>query len=491
MDDPRLEHRLLLTRRHFLGLSSAGIGAAALATLINEDLVAGSPGKAAGQSSPAGLPGLPHFAPRAKRVIYLFQSGAPSQMELFDYKPKIEDLQGAELPASIRMGQRLTAMTAAQQSFPVVPSVFKFAQHGESRAWISELMPYTAQVADELCFIKSVHTEAINHDPGITFFQTGFQLAGRPSIGAWLSYGLGSENKDLPAFVAMVSNGSGNPNGQPLYDRLWGSGFLPTRYQGVKFRSIGDPVLYLSNPPGIDVSARRRFLDDLAKLNQLRREEVGDPEISTRIAQYEMAYRMQSSVPELTDLSSEPDRIFERYGPDSRKPGTFAANCLLARRLAERDVRFIQLFHRGWDQHTKLPKDIVGQSRDTDQPQAALIQDLKERGLLDETLVVWGGEFGRTVYCQGRFTSETYGRDHHPRCFTIWMAGGGIKPGVTYGETDDFCYNITRDPVHVHDLHATMLHCLGIDHTKLTFKYQGRAFRLTDVFGKVVKKVLA
>ncbi len=489
--DPRLEHQLLLTRRRFFGLSGAGIGAAALATLINDDLVAGSPGKAGDQSSRGGLPGLPHFAPRAKRVIYLFQSGAPSQMELFDYKPRIEDLQGTELPSSIRMGQRLTAMTAAQQSFPVVPSRFKFAQHGESRAWVSELMPYTAQVADELCFVKSVHTEAINHDPGITFFQTGFQLAGRPSIGAWLSYGLGSENKDLPAFVAMVSNGSGNPNGQPLYDRLWGSGFLPTRYQGVKFRSIGDPVLYLSNPPGIDGSARRRFLDDLAKLNQLKREEVGDPEISTRIAQYEMAYRMQSSVPELTDLSREPERTFERYGPDSKKPGTFAANCLLARRLAERDVRFIQLFHRGWDQHTKLPKDIAGQCRDTDQPQAALIQDLKERGLLEETLVVWGGEFGRTVYCQGRWTSKTYGRDHHPRCFTIWMAGGGVKPGFTYGETDDFSYNITRDPVHVHDLHATMLHCLGIDHTKLTFKYQGRDFRLTDVHGKVVKKVLA
>ena len=488
--DPRLEHQLLLTRRHFFGLSSAGIGTAALATLINEDLVAGSSAKAGDQSSQAGLSGLPHFAPKAKRVIYLFQSGAPSQMELFDYKPRLEDLQGSELPASIRMGQRLTAMTAAQQSFPVVPSRFKFAQHGQSRAWVSELLPHTAKVADELCFIKSMHTEAINHDPGITFFQTGFQLAGRPSIGAWLSYGLGSENKDLPAFVAMVSNGSGNPNGQPLYDRLWGSGFLPTRYQGVKFRSIGDPVLYLSNPPGIDGSARRRFLDDLAKLNQLKHEEVGDPEISTRIAQYEMAYRMQSSVPELTDLSSEPDRTFERYGPDSRKPGTFAANCLLARRLAERDVRFIQLFHRGWDQHTKLPKDIVGQSRDTDQPQAGLILDLKERGLLDETLVVWGGEFGRTVYCQGRLTSETYGRDHHPRCFTIWMAGGGIKPGVTYGETDDFSYNITRDPVHVHDLHATMLRCLGIDHTKLTFKYQGRAFRLTDVHGKVVEKIL-
>ena len=365
--DPRLEHRWLLTRRHFLGLSSTGIGAAALATLINEDLLAASPDR--DQTSPGGVPGLPHFAPKARRVIYLFQSGAPSQVELFDYKPKLEDLQGTELPAAIRLEQRLTAMTAAQQSFPVVPSIFKFAQHGESRAWVSELMPYTAKVADELCFIKSMHTEAINHDPGITFFQTGAQLAGRPSIGAWLSYGLGSVNKELPAFVAMVSNGSGDPGGQPLYDRLWGSGFLPTtRYQGVKFRSIGDPVLYLSNPPGIDRSARRRFLDDLGKLNQVKLQDLGDPETSTRIAQYEMAYRMQSSVPELTDLSNEPDRIFELYGPDSRKPGTFAANCLLARRLAERDVRFIQLFHRGWDQHAKLPRGIRGQSRDTDQP---------------------------------------------------------------------------------------------------------------------------
>ena len=486
--DPRFEHRLLQTRRHFLGLSSVGIGAAALATLINEDLEAGIRGRA--QASPEGLPGLPHFAPKAKRVIYLFQSGAPSQMELFDYKPKLENLSGTELPASIRMGQRLTAMTAAQQSFPVVPSMFKFAQHGDSRAWVSELMPYTAKVADELCFIKSMHTEAINHDPGITFFQTGAQLAGRPSIGAWLSYGLGSANKDLPAFVAMVSN-SADGGVQPLYDRLWGSGFLPTRYQGVKFRSIGDPVLYLSNPPGLDGSARRRFLDDLGKLNRLKLQDLGDPETRTRIAQYEMAYRMQSSVPELTDLSSEPDRIFELYGPDSRKPGTYAANCLLARRLAERDVRFIQLFHRGWDQHVKLPKDIARQCRDTDQPQAALIQDLKERGLLDETLVVWGGEFGRSVYCQGKFTSETYGRDHHPRCFTIWMAGGGIKPGFTHGETDHFSYNIVKDPVHVHDLHATILHVLGIDHTKLTFKYQGRNFRLTDVHGKAVKNVLA
>jgi uncharacterized protein DUF1501 len=433
------------------------------------------------------LPGLPHFAPKAKRVIYLFQSGAPSQMELFDHKPKLKDLRATELPESIRQGQRLTGMTATQTSFPVAPSLFQFAQYGKSGAWISELMPHTAKIADELCFIKSMNTDAINHDPAITFFQTGFQLAGRPSIGAWLSYGLGSENKDLPAFVVMVSTGISD---QPLYDRLWGSGFLPTRYQGVKLRSGGDPVLYLSNPEGIDDGARRRFVEDLGKVNQLSLEEFGDPEIATRIAQYEMAYRMQSSVPDLTDLSKEPERVFELYGPDSRKPGTFAANCLLARRLAERGVRFIQLYHRGWDQHVKLPKNIAMQCRDTDQPSAALILDLKERGLLDDTLVVWGGEFGRTVYSQGKLTADDYGRDHHPRCFTIWMAGGGVKPGITYGETDDYCYNIAQDPVHVHDLHATILHCLGIDHTKLTFKFQGRHFRLTDVHGTVVKKVL-
>jgi hypothetical protein len=412
-------------------------------------------------------------------------------MELFDYKPKLEALRGTELPDSIRTGQRLTAMTAAQTSFPIVPtSMFQFAQHGASRAWVSDLMPHTARVVDDLCFVKSMHTEVINHDPGITFFQTGFQIAGRPSMGSWLSYGLGSENQDLPAFVVMVSQGTGRP-GQPLHDRLWGSGFLPTHYQGVKFRSGKDPVLFLSNPPGIDGPTRRRFLDDLEKLNQKKSEEFGDPEIVTRIAQYEMAYRMQSSVPELTDVSNEPDRTFELYGPESRTPGTYAANCLLARRLAARDVRFVQLFHRGWDHHTRLPKAIRAQSMDTDQPSAALIQDLKERGLLDDTLVVWGGEFGRSVYCQGKFTSETYGRDHHPRCFTMWMAGGGVKSGLTHGETDEFSYNIIKDPVHVYDLHATMLHLLGIDHTKLTYRYQGRDFRLTDVHGKVVKDLLA
>ena len=389
----------------------------------------------------------------------------------------------------MRGDQRLTAMTASQSSFPLVPSLFKFAQHGESRAWVSELMPHTAKIVDDLCFIKSMNTEAINHDPGITFFQTGAQLAGRPSIGSWLSYGLGTMNSDLPTFVAMVSKGSAQA-GQPLYDRLWGSGFLPSRYQGVKFLSTGDPVLYLSNPPGVDEGTRRRFLDDLEKLNRQKEEEFGDPETNTRIAQYEMAYRMQSSVPELTDLSDEPDSVFDLYGEDSRQSGTFAGNCLLARRLAERDVRFIQLFHRGWDHHTRLPRSIQQQAKDVDQAQAALVQDLKQRGMLEDTLVLWGGEFGRGPYSQGVLTEDNYGRDHHPRCFTIWMAGGGAKPGITYGESDDFGYNVTADPVHIHDLHATMLHLLGIDHTKLTFQFQGRDFRLTDVHGKVINSLL-
>ena len=477
---PLLDRQLLLTRRHFLGRASAGLGVVALASLLDRDLFA-APGAAA----------APHFTPRAKRVIYLFQSGAPSQMDLFDHKPKLADRRGTELPDSVRKGQRLTGMTSRQETFPVAPSKFRFARHGRCGAWVSELLPHTARVVDELCFIKSMHTEAINHDPAITFFQTGAELAGRPSIGAWLSYGLGSENHDLPAFVVLVSQGSGNQADQPLYDRLWGSGFLPTRYQGIKFRSSGDPVLYLSNPDGLSDATRRRMLDDLARLNQLKLEEVGDPEIATRIAQYEMAYRMQTSVPELTDVSREPEHVFELYGPESRKPGTFAANCLLARRLAERGVRFIQLFHRGWDQHTHLPKQIAAQGRDTDQASAALVLDLKRRGLLGDTLVVWGGEFGRTVYCQGRLTADDYGRDHHPRCFTVWLAGGGVRGGVSHGETDDYSYNIERAPVHVHDLHATILHCLGIDHKRLTFKFQGRHYRLTDVHGNVVKEVLA
>ena len=480
--NPIEQRKQLLTRRSFLGLSSTCLGAAALNSLLNESAI--------GQNSGAPLSGMPHFAPKAKRVIYLFQSGGPSQHELWDYKPKLADMVGNDLPPSVRGNQRVTAMTSGQLSFPIVPSLYKFDQHGESGAWVSELMPHTAKIVDDLAFIKSMHTEAINHDPGITFFQTGAQLAGRPSIGAWLDYGLGSMNEDLPSFVAMVSIGSGN-GGQPLYDRLWGSGFLPTKHQGVKFLASGDPVLYLSNPPWVQSQTRRRFLDDLARLNELTGSEYGDPETSTRISQYEMAYRMQTSVPELNDLSDESQATLDRYGPDVQRPGSFARNCLLARRLAERDVRFVQLFHRGWDQHTRLPSGIRNQARDVDQPQAALVQDLKERGLLDDTLVVWGGEFGRSVYCQGRFTEEVYGRDHHPRCFTMWMAGGGVKPGVTIGETDDFSYNIVKDPVHVHDLHASILHLLGVDHTKLTFHYQGRDFRLTDVHGKIIEPILA
>ena len=471
------ENQLNLTRRHFLRNSAVGV--AALTSLLKQDGLADD--KAV----------LPHFAPKAKRVIYLYQSGAPSQLDLFDPKPQLEKYRGQNLPESIRNGQRLTGMTAFQSSFPTAPSLFKFAQHGKSGAWLSELLPHTAKIADDLTFIKSMHTEQINHDPAATFLMTGFQLAGRPSIGSWLSYGLGSENKDLPAFIVLLSRGTGNTNDQPLYDRLWGSGFLQSNYAGVKFRSAGEPVLYLSNPPGLDNEARRRFLDDLSKLNQIKQQESSDPEITSRIAQYEMAYRMQASVPELTDFSKEPEKTFERYGPEARKPGTYAANCVLARRLAERGVRFIQLMHRGWDQHGELPKQIRNQARDTDQPTAGLLMDLKERGMLDDTLVIWGGEFGRTVYSQGKLTEDNYGRDHHPRAFTIWMAGGGIKPGMTFGETDDFSYNIVRDPVDVHDLHATLMHCLGIDHTRLTYKFQGRHFRLTDVHGNVVKQILA
>jgi hypothetical protein len=480
----QVSNELLTTRRHFFGTSGLGLGTFALATLLDQKRVPAA-------TTTGALPGLPHFAPKAKRVIYLFQSGAPSQIDLFDYKPRLSEWHKTELPDSIRRGQRLTGMTSGQTSFPIAASKYSFAQHGESGAWVSELLPHTARIADRLCFIKSMFTEAINHDPAITFFQTGTQLSGRPSIGSWLSYGLGSENNDLPAFVALVSQGTGNPNDQPLYDRLWGSGFLPTKYQGIKFRSAGDPVLNLSNPPGIDNATRKRTLDDLARLNQMQLEKSGDPEIATRIAQYEMAYRMQSSVPELVDVTDEPAHVVDMYGPDARTPGTYAANCLLARRLSERGVRFVELFHRGWDQHTKLPAQLPGQCRDTDQASAALVMDLEKRGLLDETLVVWGGEFGRTVYCQGQLTAETYGRDHHPRCFTVWLAGGGIKPGLSYGQTDDYSYNIVDRAVHVHDLHATILHCLGIDHKQLTYFYQGRRHRLTDVYGEVVKDILA
>ena len=476
--DPLEQAKVLLTRRHFFGRASAGLGAAALSSLLAKNA------DAAG-----GLPGFPNIPPTAKRVIYLFQHGAPSQLDLFDYKPNLQERRGTELPDSIRMGQRLTGMTAYQAGFPTAPSLFKFAQHGQNATWLSELLPHTAKVVDDLCIVKSLTTEAINHDPAVTFFQTGFQIAGRPSIGSWISYGLGSECEDLPAFVVMVSQGLGNS--QALADRQWGSGFLPTRFQGVKFRSGADPVLYLSNPSGYSDDARKRFLGDLAKLNELTYEQYQDPEVSTRISQYEMAFRMQHSVPDLTDLSKEPDSTFEMYGPESRTPGTYAANCVLARRLAERGVRFIQLFHRGWDQHNNLPKEIRQQCRQTDQPSAALIQDLKQRDMLKDTLVVWGGEFGRTVYSQGTLTADNYGRDHHPRCFSIWMAGGGIRPGVTYGETDDYSYNVTKNPMDVHDLHATILRCLGVDHTKLTYKFQGRHFRLTDVHGNVIRDLLA
>ncbi len=474
-----------LTRRALFGRTASGIGLAALANLLGEDLDAAAP--PAGAAALGGLSGLPHFKPTAKRVIFLFQSGGPSQIELFDYKPKLVEYQGTDLPESVRNGQRLTGMSASQSSFPVVPSKFAFARHGESGAWLSELLPYTAKIADQLTFVKSMHTEQINHDPAVTFFQTGFQLAGRPSMGSWVVYGLGSENCDLPSFVVMISVGSA---GQPLYDRLWGSGFLPSKYQGVKFRASGDPVLYLTDPAGFDRADRRAYLDTLGELNRQHLAEYGDPEIETRISQYELAFRMQASVPELADLSKEPASTFDMYGEDARKPGTFASNCVLARRLAERGVRYIQLFHRDWDHHAKLPEGLPDRCREVDRPAAALIQDLKQRGMLDETLVIWGGEFGRTVYCQGRLTPTEYGRDHHPRCFTIWLAGGGVKPGITMGETDDYCYNIVKDPVDIHDLQATILHCLGIDHKRLTYKFQGRHFRLTDVTGNVVRPLL-
>ncbi len=473
--------RLEQTRRQFFARGATGIGGAALASLLTPNLF----------SATSALSGLPHHAAKAKRVIFLHQSGGPSQLDLFDYKPKLKGVQGTELPDSIRRGQRITGMTSGQSSFPVASSIFNFKQHGQSGAWLSELLPHTAKIVDDIAIVRTMNTDAINHDPAITFIQSGSQQPGRPCMGAWVSYGLGSDNQNLPAFVVLISQSNTPNNDQPLFSRLWGTGFLPSNHQGVKFRSSGDPVLYLSDPPGIGKETRRRMLDGIEKLNRMRADAYGDPEIDTRIAQYEMAYRMQTSVPELMDLSKEPEKTFEMYGPDSRKPGTYAANCLLARRLAERGVRFVQLYHRGWDQHGELPSHLPMQCKGTDQPSAALIQDLKRLGLLDETLVVWGGEFGRTVYCQGKLTETNYGRDHHPRCFTMWAAGGGIKPGVLLGETDDYCYNIVEDPVHVHDLQATMMHCLGIDHTKLTYKFQGRHFRLTDVHGNLVSKILA
>lgn len=481
-----------LDRRDFLTKTSLGLGALAVGSLFGNSLFGSSP-KAAASAAQGDLEAdilraLPHFAPKAKRVVYLFQSGGPSQFELFDYKPKLTSMLGQNLPDSVRKGQRLTGMSANQSVLPMVPSYYKFSQHGESQTWMSELMPHTAQVVDDLCIIKSMHSEAINHDPAITFFQTGNQLPGRPSIGSWISYGLGSDNNNLPTFIVLVSkNGQKD---QPLYARLWGNGFLPSKHQGVQFRAGKDPVLYLNNPDGYDGKDRKEMLEYLSKLNQLQNQAYGDPEVEARISQYEMAYRMQTSVPEVMSTADEPDEVFEMYGPDSRDSGTYAANCLLARKLLEKDVKFVQLYHQGWDQHTNLPSAIATQCKATDQATAALIKDLKRRGLLEDTLVIWGGEFGRTVYSQGKLTANDYGRDHHPRCFTMWMAGAGVKPGISYGETDDFSYNITKDPVHVHDFQATLMHLMGIDHERLTYKFQGRRFRLTDVEGKVVRNIL-
>jgi hypothetical protein len=483
------DYQLLQTRRQFFGRATAGIGTAALASLLNERLLAVD--RDPSLHTLGALPGL-HFAPKAKRVIYLFMSGGPSHIDLFDYKAELRQHHGEELPASVRMGQRLTGMTASQKSFPCVAPMFDFSRHGRCGAWVSELLPHTAQIVDDIAIVKSLNTEAINHDPAVTYIQTGHQQPGRPSLGSWLSYGIGSESRELPAFVVMISQGSGNKTDQPLFSRLWGTGFLPTQHQGVRFRSGADPVLYLSDPPGVDPASRRRMLDGVNQLDRLAAQAFGDPEINTRIAQYEMAFRMQTSVPELTDLSGETKETLALYGLEGeRDDGGFARNCLLARRMAERGVRFVQLYHRGWDQHNNLPKQIRGQCRDVDQPCVGLVRDLKRRGLLDDTLVIWGGEFGRTVYSQGVLTKDNHGRDHHGRCFTMWLAGGGIKPGITYGETDEYCYNIVQDPVHIHDLNATILHCLGIEHTKLTYRFQGRDFRLTDVHGNVVKALLA
>ena len=476
-----------LTRRHFFGRTASGIGTAALAALLGREGLA-APTTASGKGILEGT----HFPAKAKRVIYLFMSGGPSQLELFDHKPSLADKRGTELPASVRMGQRITGMTSGQKTLPIAPSIFTFKQHGQSGSWVSDLLPHTASIVDDIAICRSLNTEAINHDPATTFLQTGSQQPGRPSLGAWLSYGLGRANDNLPAFIVMISQGSGNKTDQPIFSRLWGSGFIPTEHQGVRFRSGDDPVLYLSNPPGIDGAVRRRMLDKVGQLNEIAKESFGDPEIDTRIAQYEMAYRMQTSVPDLTDLSKETKETLDMYGiNDSGVDGGFARNCLLARRMAERGVRFIQLMHRGWDQHGALPGQIRGQCKDVDQPSAALVQDLKARGLLEDTLVIWGGEFGRTVYSQGALTDTNYGRDHHGRCFSMWMAGGGSKPGITFGETDDFGYNVIKDSVPVHDWNASILRLLGIDHTKLTFRFQGRDFRLTDVEGEVKPGLMA
>jgi Protein of unknown function (DUF1501) len=469
-----------LNRRLFLRDCGLGLGGIALASMM-------SPKSSAGESTFKGILDKPHHPPKAKRIIYLFMAGGPSQLDLFDHKPTLNEMNGKDLPESVRKGQRLTGMSGNQASLPLAGSIFKFNRHGKSGATVSDLLPNTAKMVDDLCFVKSCYTEAINHDPAITFVQTGHQLAGRPSMGAWLSYGLGSANENLPGFVVLVSK---DRTEQGLYARLWGNGFLPSIHQGVQFRSGKDPVLYLQNPDGITADGRRKMLDRLAELHSLQEEREGDPEIRNRVAQYEMAYRMQTSVPEVMDLSKESDKVFELYGPEAKQPGTFAANCLLARRLAEKNVRFIQLYHPGWDHHGGLPGGIRRQAKDIDRACYGLITDLKQKGMLDDTLVVWGGEFGRTNYSQGKLTATDYGRDHHPRCFTMWMAGGGIKPGITYGATDDFGYNVVEKPFHIHDLQATILHQLGIDHEKLTYKFQGRYYRLTDVHGHVVKEIL-
>lgn len=482
--DPQTTRLLMQNRRQFFGRSARGVGVAALTSLL------ASESSAEGRSSEGALSQL-HFPAKAKRVIYLFMSGAPSQIDMFDHKPKLAEMFDKDLPPSVINGQRFTTMTSGQKRFPIAPSIYKFAKHGRSGAEMSELLPHLAKSADELALIRTVHTEAINHDPAITYIMTGSQNPGRPSLGAWLSYGLGNMSENLPSFVVLHSTWSAKRDAQALYNRLWGAGFLPSRHQGVALRSKGDPVLYLSNPPGVSGSTRRTMLDALAKLNRKQFEAIADPEIQARISQYELAYRMQTSVPELMDVSDEPEHVLDLYGSDVKKPGTFAANCLMARRLAERDVQFVQVFIRGWDQHGNLPRDLPLMCRDIDQASAGLIQDLKQRNMLDDTLIVWGGEFGRTTYCQGTLTKKNYGRDHHPRCFTMWMAGGGVRPGMTYGETDDFSYNIVENPVHIHDLNATILHLLGIDHQKLTYRFQGRDFRLTDVHGNVVKELLA
>lgn len=483
MEDNFLENRLNINRRHFLKGAGLGLGGIAMGSLLTPSLFSGE------SSEEDMMQGLHHFAPKAKRVIYLFQNGAPSQLESFDYKPKLNEMYNQDLPESVRGGQRLTGMTSEQDRFPLVGSKFSFKQHGKSGTWVSELFPNIARIVDDICVIKTMFTEAINHDPALTFFQTGAQVGNRPSMGAWLSYGLGTENQNLPAFCVLLSRGQGN--GQGVYSKLWTNGFLDSVHQGVQFSSGEDPILYLNDPGGMIRERRRSMLDKLAELNQVSFEKNGDQEIIQKMQQYELAYRMQTAVPEITDLKKEPDHIIKMYGSECLVPGTYAANCLLARKLSESGVRFVQLYHQGWDQHANLVGEMPGQALETDRASAALIRDLKQRGLLDETLVVWGGEFGRTNYCQGPLTENNYGRDHHPRCFSIWMAGGGVKSGISYGETDEFGYNIVKDPVHVHDLHATMLNLLGLDHERLTFKHLGRRYRLTDVHGKLVKGIIA